>query len=182
MSDIASFRKVLAFAPQPSILLQVVNHKIVIEVANKAYLQLLDANEASIVQNELFFTPNFRVSDINRNVVLQLKESIQQCIQSNISITLSEQPFTVYRVLQNKIEHFTISFTITPIAGASSSNVTLILLSLTNDTEKTAAKKYCEQLHKQVQDYKADIAEIESILRIGRWEIDVINNKIHWSD
>lgn len=182
MSEIASFRKVLAYAPQPNILLQVVDHKTVIEVANKAYLQLFGIIEDSIVQNELFKTPNFRLSDINAGVATQLKASIQQCIQSKEPITLPEQAFKVYQLIHNKIEHLTISFTITPIVNADGSEVTLVLISLTDETEKIALKNTCNLLNKQVQDSKSSVEEIENTLRIGRWEIDVANKKLSWSD
>lgn len=182
MSDIASFRKVLAYAPQPNLLLQVIDDKIVIEVANGAYLKLFGVAEDSITQNDFFNTPNFRHTDINASVVLQLKASIQQCVQSNNSITLLEQAFTVYQLIQNSIQHLTLSFTITPVADKSTNNITLVLVSLTNETEKATQKNTCELLRKQVQDCKTDIAEIENALRIGRWEIDVVNKKLSWSD
>ncbi len=182
MSEISSFRKVLAYAPQPNILLQVVGNKTVIEVANNAYLQLFGITEDNIVQKELFKTPNFRLTDFNASIALQLKASIQECIQWKKTITLTEQAFTVYQLLYNKIEPFIISFTITPIESTGDSDVTLVLISLTDDTEKITFKNTCALLNKQVQDSKSDIEDIENALQIGRWEIDVANNRLSWSD
>lgn len=182
MPEISSFRKVLAYTPQPSILLQIVNDEAIIVVANSAYLQLLAAKEESIIHKPLFNTPNFGVDDINTNIVLQLKQLLQQCVAAKTTINLQEQAFSIYYLLQNKIERYTLSFSITPIVKAGGNNVEFVLLNITNDTEKVTLQNTIKLLNKQLSESEADIKEIENRLLIGRWEIDIENKKMIWSD
>lgn len=182
MSEISSFRKILAYIPQPSILLQISEQEAIIVATNNTYLQLLGAKEESIIHKDLFNTPNFGLSDINTNFSAQLKQIIQECLITKVPITLEEQRFSIFNVFKNSLEYHVISFTITPIVQTENANVELVLISLIDETEKVALKNNCEQLCKQVEESKKDIEEIERRLLIGRWEIDVLNKKIWWSD
>jgi PAS domain S-box-containing protein len=182
MSEISSFKKILAYTPQPSILLQVIDRELLIVGANNAYLQLLGAKEENIVQKHLFNTPNWGLSGINSEVVVELKSNLDKAILTKATIQLTEQSVSIFYVSQNKVTQFFISFTITPIAEESTNKIGIILLSLDNDTEKVALKQDKAQYQSMLNDCKNDLEEIENRLLIGRWEIDIVSKKIWWSD
>jgi PAS domain S-box-containing protein len=182
MPEILSFQKVLSFSPQPSILLQICEQELIVEVANKAYLHLLGAKEESIIHKALFNTPNFGLSDINANTVTKLKQLIDECLLTKTTVSLVEQCFSVLNVFQKSLSHHVFSFTITPIVQSDSSKSDLVLISLTDETEKIALKNNYTQLQEKFTALEDDIQEIEHRLQIGRWEIDIASKKIWWSD
>lgn len=182
MFEISSFRKTLACIPQPSVLLQAIDQELIVVVANDAYTQLLGTNENSITQKHLFNTPNFGFSDINRTTAKKLQNSIEYAITTKSKVELTELPFSVYYIHKNAVTPFFISFTITPIIDDSSNKADLIIVTLSNDTEKVNLKQEVVNYKNQLTECKADIEEIENRLLIGRWEIDVETKKIWWSD
>ncbi|MFC4231445.1 PAS domain S-box protein [Parasediminibacterium paludis] len=182
MPEILSFRKVLRFSPQPTILLQVSEQEAIVEVVNKAYLELLGTKEESIIHKALFNTPNFGLSDINAHTVTKLKQLIDECLFTKTSVNLVEQCFSVLNIFQNSLSQHIFSFTITPIIGSVGSQSNLVLISLTDETEKIALKDNYRQLQEELTALEDDVQEIEQKLKIGRWEIDVASGKIWWSD
>lgn len=182
MFEISSFRKTLACIPQPSVLLQAIDQELIVVVANDAYTQLLGTNENSITQKHLFNTPNFSFSDINRTTAKKLQNSIEYAITTKSKVELTELPFSVYYLLKNTVTPLFISFTITPIIDDSSNKADLIIVTLSNDTEKVNLKQEVVNYKNQLTEYKTDFEEIENRLLIGRWEIDVETKKIWWSD
>lgn len=176
MPETSSFRKILAYTPQPSILLQVTNQELIIVVANNAYLQLLGTKEENIIQRHLFSTPNFGLSDINTNSATQLKQLIQECLTTKTTIILPEQHFSIFDIYKNSLEQHVLSFAITPIVKPENTEVELVLISLTDETEKVALKNNYKQLQAKFTALEDDIQEIEEQLKVGRWEIDLKTN------
>ncbi len=181
MQQLASFKKVLSHVTLPSLLLQIDGSKFILEFANEAYLQLLHANANNILHKPLISTPNFGLNGNNGQVATLLLQQIQNTVNNKQENTLKNQPFTIHNLTANCSNKHYFTFNITPIA-TNDANVNAILLSITNVTEKVEAEQKIQVLQAQLNKITHEVAEIEKQYLIGRFEIDVENKKIWWSD